>query len=371
MTMDVHSLHTLSHELRSPLTAIVGYATLLLNRHAHDPETAEQLRIVLDNAEHLLQVADGIVSGARTPKIADLDPWRVAEVSVSALQPSAESHGLRLGVAAISGLPRTIASSATAIRQILSNLLHNSIRYTREGGVRCEVGIVMVDSRPLLRYSVIDTGPGMDREQVERLFVPFSQVHTGTLPLTGVGLGLWISQQLAVAINARLWVDSHPGRGSRFHLDLPVTLEELAAIDRGQVPGQRARGSGLAGRLVLVADDNPTNRLLMSSLLKRAGAGVMLVPDGQAALSLFEDLRSSQVTPDIIVLDIHMPRLDGWQTLARLRAAGWRGPTIAVSSNHDITLQVCTHSGFDDFLPKPFSNQEFIARITRFATPGA
>ncbi len=346
-------LANISHELRTPLTAIMGFTEIALDDRVEDAERAEAAGTVRHSADHLLTLINGLLdmskaeAGAIVIEPTAVDLTELVRTAVAPLRLRADAKGLAFDVVGVETMPRRAMLDPTRTRQILLNLLGNAVKFTDQGRVvlrtACHGG--------MLRFVVEDTGPGMDHEQVGRLFQPFSQVCGSVAKRReGTGLGLAISRHLAELMGGHIRVESVPGRGSRFEVAIPFRPAEPDDAPSPRLTSPHARGP-LAGRRVLLAEDGPDNRQLLRFILTRAGAEVEEHPDGRSAL----DAMHRRTEPvDLVLTDWDMPVLDGAGLVRGLRASGWRGPVISLTA-HAMPEQAeaCAAAGCDAHLTKP------------------
>ena len=347
-------LANMSHELRTPFNGLLGMLSLLDDARLN----AEQrgfLHTARDAAEHLLTVLDGILDVSRLeagqlPLQAEaLDLPRLLRDVETVMRPTASGKGLSLMVHQADDLPLWVRGDATRLRQILFNLLNNAIKFTDQGQVQLRVDREAPTGGPdVLRFEVEDTGIGMSDATQARLFQRFSQGDESiSRRYGGTGLGLEISRGLARLMQGDIQVLSQPGQGSRFTLHLP--LPPCAAPP--PLPGPVA-SLPLPSLDVLVADDHPVNRQYLSTLLQRQGHRVRLAEDGRQALREAERQR-----PDVILMDLHMPVMDGLQATRALRDRPpplGRVPIVALTADaYPDTRERVLAAGMDGFLGKP------------------
>jgi CheY-like chemotaxis protein len=258
---------------------------------------------------------------------------------VNLMQARAAEHGTELELTIDPGLPGWIRGDPTRFRQVALNLVSNAVKFTRGGLVSCRLYAVERD----LLLEVIDSGIGMSRETMERLFKPFSQADASTTRrFGGSGLGLAIAGRLVRAMGGTVSVDSEVGVGSCFEVRVPFVV--------APAPEQRPAARDVATSLdVLVAEDNPVNQLVARRILEQLGHHVVLVPDGQAAIDA-----CGERPFDLVLMDCHMPVLDGFEATRRLRARGVTLPIIALTAAVSTEDRArCTECGMNDLLAKP------------------
>jgi signal transduction histidine kinase/CheY-like chemotaxis protein len=375
-------LANMSHEIRTPMTAILGYAELLSDPEASAQDREAYVETIRLNGEHLLRLVNDIldlsrIEAGRMPlERVDCSPAQLVTEVVSSMRVRADSKKLRLELGYAGPIPERIQADPTRLRQILMNLVGNAIKFTEQGGVHVTVGLVPgADGRnATLRFAVADTGIGITREQQERLFVPFGQADPSTTRrFGGSGLGLAISKRLANMLGGDIAVESAPGVGSTFTLSLDVgSLEGMRLVRPVErVPRAATRrpawgeDAPLGGR-ILLAEDAPDNRRLLALYLKRAGATVETAENGLVVCELALAAAAAGTPFDVILMDMQMPELDGYDATARLRQAGYRGAIIALTAHAmDGDRARCLAVGCDDYVAKPVDRQTLIAAIRR------
>lgn len=369
-------LATMSHEIRTPLTSIIGYADGIL---AGDIDKAEQERvtkIIAENGNHLLNVINDIldISKIDANKL-DFESIPTPLFSVLAQVESlvgkrARDKGLAFYLDYQYPLPAHINTDPTRLKQILFNITNNAIKFTQKGYIGLSVALI----NNKLQIAIKDSGEGISLEQQEKLFQPFIQADNSiNRRFGGTGLGLSISQRLAKGLGGKITFNSALDKGSTFTLDIMVDVVEntswinnVAEIWRSTPSRsiQPPKIPNFNGNTVLLADDHPNNRELISLLLKRMKIKVTEVENGQQALEIL--YRQSF---DLILLDIHMPVMDGTLALKQLRATGNNTPVIALTANnmkHEIEEYMTL--GFSEHLAKPIDRQHFISKLSMFLT---
>jgi len=374
--------HT-SHEIRTPMTALVGYTELLGDPDLSPAERAEGLATIRRNGEHLMTIVNDILdlskieSGRMTIERMACSPFALVAEVAAVLRPRAAHDGLDVEVGYRSPLPETIETDPTRLRQILLNLVGNAIKFTPRGSVRLEVGPVE-DTR--LCFEVIDTGIGLDAEQQARLFTAFSQADASTTRrFGGTGLGLAISKRLAGMLGGDLRVRSLPGEGSTFTLTIDVgSLAGVRLLDRPpevRAAAERPEPSAderqaLRGR-ILLAEDGLDARRLLARHLRAAGAEVETAENGLVACELALRAAEAGAPYDLILMDMQMPELDGYAAAARLRAAGYRGPIVALTAHAmEDERARCLGAGCDGFATKPILRRTLIEVARAYLAPG-
>jgi CheY-like chemotaxis protein len=269
-------------------------------------------------------------------------------------------------------LPQTIRSDPTRLRQILVNLLSNAVKFTPKGAVRLEVEWLGAASEPLVVFSVRDTGIGMEPHELARLFVPFTQADDSTTRrFGGTGLGLAISKRLAELLGGWIEVESRPGQGSCFTLRLrvdaassapapaPATTPSLMLTNDQAMDLRRLEGVRL-----LLAEDTPANQRLIAMMLRLTGAEVETADNGRIAVDKSSAASAANRPFDVVLMDMQMPEMDGYQATAELRRAGFTGVIVALTA-HALSGERdrCLAAGCDDYLAKPIDRHTLVNRI--------
>jgi signal transduction histidine kinase/DNA-binding NarL/FixJ family response regulator len=368
-------LANMSHELRTPLAAILGYTEQALRRGTPASVWLDTLRTIDRNGRHLLGIVNDVLdagkieSGQLEVEQAPVSPLAIAEEALALMAPPAKDKQLQLRMEIGWPIPETVLADRLRLQQVLLNLLGNAIKFTEHGHVLLRIAADRAAGS--WWYEVEDTGIGISEAQQRRLFERFEQADVSTTRrFGGTGLGLFISHELAQRMQGSIEMDSIEGRGSRFRLRLPLPpaprwLEQRGRMDDA-ASGPPPAVPQLGGR-VLVAEDVPDLRRLVSSLLRSAGAEVVEVANGREA---FE--RASAEPFDLLLLDMHMPVMDGREATEALRAGGYRGPIVALTADV-IAEDVARYraAGCDTVLGKPVDSRALFALLRRHLPPAA
>ena len=373
-------LANMSHEIRTPMTAILGYAELLLDPGLSETMRVEHLFTIRRSGQHLLSLLDDVLdlarieSGRFTVDRQPCAPSRLLGDVVSMLRCRATEKAIALDLEFSTPLPARISTDATRLRQILINLIGNAIKFTSRGSVQVRAAFVRKHGDGLLSIEVEDSGIGMTEEQLARIFEPFTQADNSTTrTYGGTGLGLSIARRLARTLGGDVTARSEPGRGSVFEVRVATGAIDSAEWHKHHeevvAPPPVLAPSSLAGR-VLVAEDVPLNRKLFQLLLHQAGLDVSLAGDGREALSTVQIAEREGRAFDVVLMDMQMPVMDGYEATAQLRALGCRTPIVALTA-HSMAgdMEKCLRAGCNSYLAKPVSYDSLVGMLSRFLAP--
>jgi signal transduction histidine kinase/AmiR/NasT family two-component response regulator len=382
-------LANMSHEIRTPMTAILGYAENLLAPELVELDRIDAVQTIRRNGEHLLTILNDILDLSKieagklhVERIACSPAQVVADVK-TLMQDPAKQKALAFEVAYQGPIPKVIQSDPTRLRQILINLVGNAIKFTTRGAVRLIVSMARGETEPMLAFEVTDSGIGMSADEVARLFRPFSQADSSTTrKFGGTGLGLAISRRLVERLGGRITVESRPGEGSTFRVLVATGMDDkLELVDHPDVTARdesvsAAQASNedlasLAGRRVLVAEDAPDNQRLICIILKKAGVEVSLAENGRVARDAAMESLTSGKPFDVVLMDMQMPELDGYEATQQLRAGGYTGPIVALTA-HAVGPQCerCREVGCDAYATKPISRAALLGIVSEYARRG-
>ena len=372
-------LANVSHEIRTPMTAILGYIEVILENEQlrNDPQVSSPLETIRRNGEHLLGIINDILDLSKI-EAGKLDVNHTTFELIPALtdlielfQVRARSKNISLSLQSESLLPKTIQSDLLRIRQILINLIGNAIKFTDSGAVLVSVHYDHAYSHGgNLSIQVKDSGIGIKPDELQNLFKPFVQSDMSTSrKFGGTGLGLTISKHFAQMLNGSIEVHSDYGKGSEFTLRIPIRYSEPPELvdfrtdvkkETLLTPAPEPDALSLAGIRLLLAEDGPDNRVLISHLLEKAGASVVLATNGLEAIR--EINASESASPiDLILMDMQMPEMDGYTATRELRKNGYEGPIIALTA-HSMSgdREKCLDAGCDDYASKPINRIELL-----------
>jgi PAS domain S-box-containing protein len=372
-------LANMSHEIRTPMTAILGYTELLMQSSIPE-EDRQYLEVVHRNAQSLLQLINDILdlSKIEADKVhlqrVRCSPHEVVEEVLSLMRVRADEKHLSLEATYQHLLPAAVSTDPERLRQILVNLVGNAIKFTQQGGVQIRVEIA--PQHPArLQFAVSDTGIGIQAEDFPKLFEPFSQVDSSfSRRHGGTGLGLALSQRLAHMLGGGIEVESKPGRGSTFTLSIDPepfdpgqttpSLPKPSAVAPSSIPSNSLRGQ------VLLVEDSPDNQMLLKLVLEMIGLTVDVASDGLTALKMVARREAEGRPYDLILMDIQMPGMDGYQTTSALRGQGWTRPILALTAHAMVgDNQKCLAAGCTDYIPKPVDYPTLLAKLAPHLRP--
>ena len=373
-------LATMSHELRTPMNGILGMAQLLMMPRLTEDDRHEFARTILSSGQTLLGLLDDILdlskveSGKIELVFTACNPRHILEETAALFAAQMHSKGLEIAVNWRGQEDQQYWTDATRLRQMLSNLISNAVKFTAHGFVHVEgVEVERRGNEALLEFAVTDSGIGIPPDKQPLLFKPFSQADSSTTrEYGGTGLGLSIVRSLAQLMGGDVFVESEAGKGSRFWFRIRADIvregEESRHIGHGAAFEPNATPSaGLAG-LVLVVEDNLINRKVAEACVRKFGMQVESAENGQKAV----DAITRGMRPDLVLMDVQMPVMDGFRATERIRQ--WeqenrqpRLPIIALTAGaFEEDRQHCISSGMDDFLTKPFNMNDLASILVKW-----
>ncbi|MGB7302501.1 MAG: ATP-binding protein [Burkholderiaceae bacterium] len=369
-------LANMSHEIRTPMNAVLGFTELMRRNSSRSAtESAQYLETISRNGKHLLALINDILdlskveSGEFEIEQISTSPHDITHEVIEVLAVRAREKGISLRFEADSPVPETVSSDPARLRQILTNLIGNAIKFTESGEVVITERLDTESGSPILNLTICDTGIGIPAEKLPTIFEPFTQAESSTTRrYGGTGLGLTISRKFARAMGGDIIVSSEFGKGSQFNIRLPLQADSsslnMISAKQAMTRSDNAELSPLSkwqftGQRILVVDDSPENRELVSVVLQEAGLKLDLATNGREGCdkALKEDY-------DLILMDMQMPVMDGYAATAELRAAGIK-TTIYAFTAHALSgfEQEINDAGCDGFLTKPIDIDGMLTTI--------
>ncbi len=378
-------LANMSHEIRTPMTAILGFSDLLASPNLPYQEQRRFLAGIQRNGKALLELISDILDLSRieadrlTLERIDYPLRQVIDDVRSMVQVRAEEKGLSLDVDYDFPLPETIHTDPVRLRQVLTNLVGNAVKFTERGTVRITVRCAQETDQPArIQFAISDTGIGIPADKLGKLFEPFTQLDgSATRRYGGTGLGLAISRRLARALGGDVEVSSRLGVGSTFTLTINAGFLEgvrrfqappLPSAAEGQ-PSSMEHESPLHGR-VLLAEDVPDISVVLRLILEKMNLAVEIAEDGRLACEMAEKSQAQGKPYDLILMDIQMPNRNGLEAARWLRQHRWKGPVVAFTA-HALAgdREKCLEAGCDDYLAKPITAAALRSVVARYLGP--
>ncbi|MBS1874334.1 MAG: PAS domain S-box protein [Acidobacteria bacterium] len=360
-------LANMSHEIRTPMNAILGYSQLMLRDRALGDGAKASLRVINQSGEHLLGLIDNVLdmskieAGRVEVQQRQFSLLELFETLEAMFRLRAAAKNLRLDVRLTEVENSTVMSDVGKVRQILVNLLSNAVKFTDQGRISLFGSLEPEEDGQLwFLASVTDTGIGMSASELNQLFRPFTQTHAGLNTREGTGLGLALSRDFARLLGGDITVESTPGMGTTFRLRIPtkpcqgdpVSRSPRSRLVLGLKPGQRSPR-------ILVVDDRPVNSHWLEELLCHVGFEARCAESGEEAIA-----ECHSWLPHVILMDIHMPGMDGLEATRRIKADPRTAGTLIIAlsaSTFEVEREAVTQAGADGFLPKPCQERDLFA----------
>jgi PAS domain S-box-containing protein len=374
--MKTSFLENMSHEIRTPLNGIIGFSTLLKYKKPDNPERLKYLEIIEQSGKHLLNIINDLIEISRIESghieirnemvdlhtiLVDLHDFfsksaviKNIDVSVSLFTDQRYSEAF-------------VNTDFIRLKQVLINLLNNALKFTKKG--RVDFGYEVIDDVQI-KFFVKDTGIGIPEDSRQLVFERFRQVDdTKTKEHGGAGLGLTISKGLVEMMGGIIWFDSKPGVGTTFYFTLPLSITTVNTSFQPNQNNELLFENEWTDKIILIAEDEYSNYLLLSYLIKHTGAKIIHAKNGIEVLKLLSRKNDSY---DTLIMDIKMPEMDGIQTIKEIRLKKYALPVIALTA-YAMTddRQKCINAGFDEYLTKPVKSTELLYKINSMFKKGS
>ena len=358
-------LANMSHEIRTPMNAIMGFSEILSESELSE-ESQSYVKLICSSSQTLLQLIKDILdfskmeSGELHVEIEECRVGHILGEIESMMRPLTIQKGIQFEILQCDVIPDIIWTDRIRLRQCLINLVNNAIKFTEKGYVYVSVTLLEQDGEFCVRFDVEDTGIGIPEEKIDMIFESFTQVDSAmTRRYGGTGLGLAITKKLCNLMNATISVVSKEGQGSVFSIVVPTGINaadrhncvwnKYEMIDELNEFSQVEKGMNMYSGKILVAEDNPSNQKLITILLQKLGLEVALADDGQIAVE-----KCASETFDLILMDMQMPNMNGYEAARQLRSRGLTTPIIAVTANAMMgDEEKCLDAGCDGYISKP------------------
>ena len=360
-------LANMSHEIRTPMNGIMGLTKLLLNTRLSGKQS-EYLRAIESSSDTLLVIINDIldISKIEAGKLS-LEKKEFLFINLlSSVVGVFEGKALEKGIELVANyhqnnLPEVLVGDSVRLNQILYNLINNAVKFTQEGSVTLTVNTVeMSDKDVLLKFTITDTGIGISQEQQSQIFNEFSQANSSTSrEFGGTGLGLSIVKKLVELQGGSVTIVSEEEKGSSFIFEILYPHKKMSESDISI--SNDSLDFNLGGLNILLVEDNPVNQLVVTDLLSEVGAEVELAVNGQEAINLFKPEKHA-----VILMDMQMPVMDGYEAIRRLRDVGFDVPIIALTAHvSEVEMEKCKSAGANEYLSKPYKPQELYQKISQ------
>ncbi|MDG1655190.1 MAG: ATP-binding protein [Luminiphilus sp.] len=374
---------SVSHDMRTPLTAIMGYAQLLMDDVGSERQRNEWQQAIVSNSEYMTGMVGNLLdmaaieSGRLSLSLEQIDVTAWLANVISLVGDRASRKGLELDVIADINAPKTWISDRSKLNEIVINLLTNAIKYTLKGRVTLSIAQAAGKTAPLFVLRVTDTGIGIAKDLLDQVYEPFTRVHDERqfTAIEGAGLGLSIVKTFVDALQGQITLTSTLGIGTTVEVQIPMIAEDLAATRPSLLRAPHIKApretdlrpvAALSGATIVVCEDSDTVASLIKIVLEREDAIVHTDPNGQEGVALIE---SAPAAVDLLVTDIQMPVMNGHEVSRHLRKTGWRGPIVALTAFAAVEDERrCQEAGCTDYLTKPIDVNAFPIAIARHLT---
>ena len=366
-------LANMSHEIRTPMNSIIGFSDLLADENLTESQKTD-VETIRASAKNLLDLINDILdfskieAGQFDTEIIDCSLGDILNTIEAMMKPLVEKKSLDFKITESNNLPAQFHSDPTRLQQCLINLINNAIKFTAKGHVHLNVSLEDRDSQSYIRFDIEDTGIGIPEDKQDAIFESFTQADGSTTrKYGGTGLGLTITKQLAELLGGNVAVKSTVGKGATFSLMTPVGMDiaNQPLLDRHNKTNTQKQDSSeqieLSGKC-LVAEDNPANQMLIKIILEKAGIEPTIVSDGKEA---FEQAKTNSF--DLIFMDIHMPKMNGYEATRAIRKEKITTPIFALTADAmQGDDQKCLDAGCDGYLTKPIDRERFFETLKKY-----
>jgi len=369
-------LANMSHEIRTPMNAIIGFSEILAEDSLTD-EQRSQVQTILSSSQHLLQLINDILDFSKIEAgHLDIDKIECPLADIlnnaeSMMTPKATEKNIELRVCETTVLPAMLLTDPSRLTQCIINLLGNAIKFTHSGFVELRSSLTAIENKPYISFEIIDTGIGIPLERQSAIFDSFTQADGSTTrKYGGTGLGLSITKQLVGLLGGEVKLISKPNEGSTFSITIPVGMEikDKPCLDRYNLKDHIEIDNNFSTKEiclkgnVLVAEDTLTNQILLKSLLEKAGITITFANDGKEALEEID-----RQNYDLVIMDMQMPNIDGYEATAIMRRRGIKIPIIALTANAMVgDSEKCIKIGCDGYLSKPINRNLLFAKLSEY-----
>jgi signal transduction histidine kinase/DNA-binding response OmpR family regulator len=368
-------LANMSYQIRTPMNAIIGFSEMLTDENL-DPEQKRQVRIIQESSRNLLQFINDILdfskieTGRLDVDIKDVSVDSILAAVESLMKPAAVAKNLQFEIIRIEPLPKFIRTDSTRLKQCILNIVGNAVKFTEKGFVNVRISSEKQDDKAFVRFDVEDSGIGIVGDKLNSVFEPFAQVDTSgnTPPVGGTGLGLTISKHIAELLGGKITVKSVLEKGSTFSLFVPAAIETKNYENSknnhtAKTPVKTDNNSNIRLKgSVLVVEDSPTNQVLIDLLLKKTGLDVDIVENGLLAVQ-----KTAAKKYDVILMDMQMPVMNGYEATKQLRKDGFKTPIIALTAcAMEGDDEKCFAAGCNEYLTKPVDRKKLFETLTKY-----